>query len=425
MKKKSKSKSKVSRFRPQKRSFAVTGYAFLWLILFVIGIVFTQALRNPVSYVFMIIVLILPFTELANTLIARASVSVGFLCGAGTVKKNEPVSFHIKIRNNSPLPVPFTEAEMILPDADGLGSSPFVTAVPLNSFGSYDFSRSVSFPYKGEYECRVENVYVSGLLRFFRIKVSVGRSGKLLILPRRLQIEEIRDRYVGETSSVSSVPNSGADSAEITEIKEYQPGDPIRNIHWKLSGKAQELITKHFGSENGMNCCVIADAGAAYGEGFASDTHEHCEDAVCELALFAATSRITHGRKTALVFVDDREQRGTIIKKTFDYTQQLDSFVPLYAACRQRYAVPAAKLAGFADDGEENDVIYVTAQLDAETVSTLCDSVSTNRAVTVIYYVPTVKAENAAELEKQAEAFAAELTHGNIAVRTVFGQELI
>ena len=167
---KKQSKGKVSRFRPQKRSFAVTGYAFLWLILFVIGIVFTQALRNPVSYVFMIIVLILPFTELAYTLIARASVSVGFSCGAGTVKKNEPVSFHIKIRNNSPLPVPFTEAEMILPDANGLGSSPFVTAVPLNSFGSYDFSRSVSFPYKGEYACGVGCVYVSGLFRFFRMK---------------------------------------------------------------------------------------------------------------------------------------------------------------------------------------------------------------------------------------------------------------
>ena len=106
---------KKSVFTPQKRSFAVTPYAILWPILFVIGLVFTQALRNPVSYVFMIVVLALPFIELAYVFIGRASVSASFSCGKPTAEKNETVPLSVIIKNGAVLPLPFVEAELILP----------------------------------------------------------------------------------------------------------------------------------------------------------------------------------------------------------------------------------------------------------------------------------------------------------------------
>lgn len=417
---------KGGRFKPQKAAFAVTEYFILWALLFVVGIVFTQALRSPVSYVFMIIVLAIPFAELAYTLIARLSVSTAFSCNKNTVAKNEPVTFNIKIKNNGPLPVPFTEAEMSLPTDSGRGEALFAAALPLNGFGSYTYSRTVSFPFKGEYECRVENVYVSGLLRFFRIKIGIGRGVKLLILPRRLQIEDLRDRYVGETTSASDDPIAGSDSAEITEIKEYQPGDPMRNIHWKLSGKAQELMTKHFGSENGLNSCIIADAGPEYDTArFSPDVNDCCEDAVCELSLFAASSRLKKGRRASVVFVNDRGRSGSVQKRNFDYADALDEFVPVYAACRQTHRVPAGVLLRYSEEGVENDIIYVTSRLFPDDVTALCEAVTTNRAVTVVYFVPSSKALDGGKLEKQAEAYAAELRAANVAVRVVLEQELL
>lgn len=36
----------------------------------------------------------------------------------------------------------------------------------------------------------------------------------------------------------------GNDPSEIFDIKDYTPGDDLRFVHWKLSGKADHLIMR-------------------------------------------------------------------------------------------------------------------------------------------------------------------------------------
>lgn len=36
----------------------------------------------------------------------------------------------------------------------------------------------------------------------------------------------------------------GTDASEMFDIRSYVPGDDIRSIHWKLSGKTDELIVR-------------------------------------------------------------------------------------------------------------------------------------------------------------------------------------
>ena len=36
----------------------------------------------------------------------------------------------------------------------------------------------------------------------------------------------------------------GNDFAEITDVREYRPGDRIKDIHWKLSAKKETLMVK-------------------------------------------------------------------------------------------------------------------------------------------------------------------------------------
>lgn len=417
---------KKSVFKPQKRSFRITGYAYLWVLLFLIGIIFTQALRNQVSYVFMIIVLALPFTELAYVLIGRASVSAAFSCGSLTARKNEPVTISVIVRNNAILPMPFVEARLILPENNSLRSAEIAAAVPLPARGSYRYAKAVSFPYKGEYECGIRDLYVSSLFRFFRMRIKIDKKSSVLVLPGRLDIEPIRDRYVGETSAVSNDPVSGTDSAEITEIKEYRPGDPMRNIHWKLSGKAQELMTKHFGSENGMNAAVIADAGRCFapGAGTAEDVNEYCADAVCELSLFAALTELRRGRRASLIYCDGREGEDAVIKKPFFRPEELEDFVPFYAAAEQKLPVDPRTLLKYPEEGVENDVIFVTAKLDADKSAALCETAAENRAVTLVCFMPLSKVSGAAELNRETDRYLEELNAAKVNIRIIYEKEI-
>ena len=111
-----------SKFRPQKKSFKLTSAFVVWIAVFVVAVVFTQALRNSVSFIFIIAVTALPFADLAYGFLARSAVTADLKCSAESVEKNSPVPITLTVKNKYIIPVPFTEAELILPDANALST---------------------------------------------------------------------------------------------------------------------------------------------------------------------------------------------------------------------------------------------------------------------------------------------------------------
>ena len=415
---------KKTKFKPQKTAFSVTGYILMWILMMVVAVVFTQALRNSISYVFIIIAAAVLVLDLIYVLIARASVAADFSCSASQAQKNEPVYIALTVKNKSILPVPFTEAELILPDGDGLHSVSAAVSAPLTPRGSYKYDKSVLFPYKGEYLCGIKNLYVSSLLRFFRFRIKADKCKSVMVLPHRVTVADMPERYVNDSSAVSATPIKGTDSAEITEIKEYVPGDPIRNIHWKLSTKAQELITKHFGSENGLCTCIIAYTGRIYDvpADKKSDINEYCDDAVCELCCFAATESLIKGRRTSLVFPDAK--RGTINRRTFEDTSSFEEYLPAFVCCGLSSPYPLRSLLEYVDEGEENDVIVVASRLDEQMMTELCGAQTVSCAVTLLLFEPSSRLENAGQVKEKNTAFIRDLLSANVNVRRIVENEL-
>lgn len=102
--------------------------------------------------------------------------------------------------------------------------------------------------YSGRIRCQVEKVRIydwSGL--FFRTKtMSNGEKSDVLILP---EITEMKDRdclqwrqHLEGTSLVED--KQGYDYSEPPGIREYQEGDSMKSIHWKLTGRLDRLYVK-------------------------------------------------------------------------------------------------------------------------------------------------------------------------------------
>lgn len=419
-------KNRTVRFRPQKSAFKVTGFIFMWVLSFIVAIVFTQALRNSVSYVFFIIVCALPPLDLIYTFIAASSVRASFSCSAEKAEKKEPVEFCVTLANGFILPLPFVEAELILPQTGGLCSADTYIRVPLTALGKSVYRKRVSFPYKGAYSCGVSNVYVSGLLRFFRIKTAVNKSGGVTVFPRRITAP-LLERSVNDAASTAVTSVSGADRAEINEIKVYVPGDPIGNIHWKLSTKVEDLMSKHFGTENGLMTCVIADTGRHYtpASDIEADVNEYCDDALCEICCFLLTSALYEGRKAALVYNDTHKTSDLTERKTFDGISSFEDFLPYYVACGVPYPVSPKTLTGYCEDGADNDIIYVTSKLTDETVSSLCELQSADRAVTLVLFEPYSKMSDPSGQKAAAEVYLQELAAVDVIIQRISEDEFI
>lgn len=110
-----------------------------------------------------------------------------------------------------------------------------------------------------------------------RVRIPVEVSGESVILPdTQADASEQREGYQAGISEAEETLSKGHDFSEVTDMREYRPGDRIKDIHWKLSAKKQDLMVKERASVAQSQVVLVLDlsdeyemvsriVGAAYG----------------------------------------------------------------------------------------------------------------------------------------------------------------
>ncbi len=103
---------------------------------------------------------------------------------------------------------------------------------------------------------------------------------KLLVLPKRYNLPHFdlpgnRKYNSGGVALASAIGNSN----EFVSLREYRPGDSVRNIHWKSWAKTGDLIIKEFQDEYFTRHALILDT-----------FHEHPHSRLFEEAVSVASS---------------------------------------------------------------------------------------------------------------------------------------
>lgn len=106
----------------------------------------------------------------------------------------------------------------------------------------------------------------------------------LLVLPKRYPVrwmeqQGLRHDRVGGTSAATST----GDSEEFTRVREYQPGDPLRHIHWRSWARLGQPIVKEFQDQNFLRQALVLDT-------FSQNPGARFEEAVSVAASFAGAS---------------------------------------------------------------------------------------------------------------------------------------
>lgn len=90
------------------------------------------------------------------------------------------------------------------------------------------------------------------------MKALVKADARLTILPDLYPMEAdmtARPAYADDGAS----NRRGEDRSEVYQLREYRPGDDIRQIHWKLSSKLDELILKEASQPESRSLLVFWD----------------------------------------------------------------------------------------------------------------------------------------------------------------------
>lgn len=113
----------------------------------------------------------------------------------------------------------------------------------------------------GEISFKCRSIYIMDMLRLFRIKIKPFKDCSTIVYPKQLNVSVVlSDMIKGETLTEGNMQNrKGNDRSEIYDIREYQSGDDVRSIHWKLSGKTDKLIVRESSEPSHYDVVVIPD----------------------------------------------------------------------------------------------------------------------------------------------------------------------
>ena len=132
--------------------------------------------------------------------------------------------------------------------------------------------REISFLLTGRYcgrtDVRLEHVCVQDPLSVFSKKRETGVQTEYYVMPVIREIpfsEESVSHYDMESYRYSS-EKKGGDTSETFGLRSYVAGDNMKTIHWKLSGKLDELIVREPGLPVENSLMMILDKRIPAGE---------------------------------------------------------------------------------------------------------------------------------------------------------------
>ena len=197
-----------------------------------------------VGYLFHFIfyaVLCFPLLGLAVSLPAMTGCRATLEASASRVLRGGTVSWTLRLDNRFHLPVARAAYRLRLINRM-TGQEQLAKASMRGLAPEEDRRWTLETDHCGAIECRVERLWVCDCLGLFALPVRRPPVFTLLVAPLAEEVGPIElPEGVG-----APVPEQKrrAVFGEVYELRDYRPGDSMRMIHWKMSAKRDELVTR-------------------------------------------------------------------------------------------------------------------------------------------------------------------------------------
>ncbi|MDD6799166.1 MAG: DUF58 domain-containing protein [Firmicutes bacterium] len=361
-----------------KASIRPRGTVIIYFFFMFSALVFMHALRSTISSVLLVFTAALLPVSLLYSIILSKSIKIDVQTKAKEFHKNDIFQIFADIKNLSPLPMPFSSAHIIMPSSEGPECIKKRVRFSVMPFSVCRLSDEAEFRFRGEYRLGLVSVETSDLFNLFNIRIKVSALSLCYVLPRVSAIPETVAGRAESGERAGTDPVLSA-SSERSGTREYRLGDSMKNIHWKLSSKAQELIVRPETAGADATVAVFIDyttyVCAPFKEEMDGEKLQKFRNALCDAVADAAASVIAciaECKGTCMIYWLDARHSNSV---RADYVDSPEMF---WLKLRNFGTAPAYKsvknpFEEFVQNssGEYSSRIFITSRTDSDAAEAL------------------------------------------------------
>ena len=269
----------------------IFGSAAFWLFGWICLSVWTIYTSSLLGVAVTVLWLAIPVLTFLLNLAARKHVTAGIRVPA-TMGKNKKIQGELIIRNDSLISVSRVLCKIKITNRLTKEVSSTVLTLSAAAREENCINFEISSGQCGYLIVEVSNCWILDWFGFLPLPCGTGHIGKISVLP---------DTFVpGITLSLSSTARDdaqnwsqtqkGNDMTEVFALRDYVPGDSLKQIHWKLSSKRQQLIIREPSLPVEKSLLIFWDKNTRETTGREMDAMAECMASVCQEILNQGTT---------------------------------------------------------------------------------------------------------------------------------------
>lgn len=217
----------------------------IYILLLAINIFMLLFLRNYFNLLFLAALIIAPFFSFLLGIFLRQSVELSI--SAASLVENRQNEFLFSIHVDNPSILFANNCVVFITVSNELFGEKTTHSIniPVNPFTESSTVYPVKSSHCGVITISIDSIRIYDIFNLFRFDKNLELTHEISVFPDSGIIDDTFNMNFSEGyNDLEESTIKGNDTSEVSEIREYIPGDKLQNIHWKLSAKKDILMVK-------------------------------------------------------------------------------------------------------------------------------------------------------------------------------------
>lgn len=230
-----------------------------YAVLFLISIILFMNLGGRTPFLMVAVLIIFPLISLMLARIMTRKMQVNLWFEKDMIGRGSDNVLNIEVENSMYIPSSGCSVWIEIENYYYNDKKNIKVDVPIIGHGKNKVSLKISSDNSGYIVANVVKVVNKDLLALFNINQEKTGEAKYMVMPANICVEDIKEVFVKDDDATENLHEVGEDTSEIESIREYIPGDRMQRIHWKLSGKLEELMVKEYALNYDIEISLVCE----------------------------------------------------------------------------------------------------------------------------------------------------------------------